>query len=176
MRTVELLGADGAVSGRLEVAAAHTAPGHLHRAFSVVLLDDHGRTLLQRRAAEKSAFAGLWSNSCCSHPVGSEPIEQQAALRCRQELGITVELVAVGAFTYRAADPVSGLVEHEHDTVLVGRLPDAPLQPDPAELSETRLAPLGDALADVAARPSSYTPWLRQTLECAAMSDMCNGR
>ena len=42
--------------------------GVLHRAFSVFILDDHGRVLLQRRAARKYHSAGLWTNSCCGEP------------------------------------------------------------------------------------------------------------
>lgn len=175
-RSVELLDGEGGSLGELDVVQAHTAPGRLHRAFSVVLVDDDGRTLLQRRAVSKRAFAGLWSNSCCSHPVGEEPLAEQAARRTREELGVLVTLEVVGAFTYRAADRASGFVEHEHDTVLVGRLPEEPLQPDPHEVAQTRLVPLDELARDVVARPSTYTPWLAQVLDCARVSDLCQGR
>ena len=45
--------------------------GLLHRAFSVLLFreTETGREyLLSRRATEKYHSAGLWANSCCSHP------------------------------------------------------------------------------------------------------------
>jgi len=176
-RSVELLDPQGGSLGELDVVQAHTAPGRLHRAFSVVLVDDDGQTLLQRRAVSKRAFAGLWSNSCCSHPVGSRPLAEQAARRCAEELGVQVGALEVaGAFTYRAEDQASGFVEHEHDTVLVGRLPDEPLRPDPHEVAQTRLVALDDLVRDVAARPSSFTPWLAQVIECAQMSELCQGR
>src|SRR3954454_6113662 len=47
-RSVELLDTDGVSLGELDVVQAHTAPGRLHRAFSVVLVDDEGCVLLQR--------------------------------------------------------------------------------------------------------------------------------
>ena len=44
--------------------------GKLHRAFSIFLTDGNGNILLQRRALTKYHSGGLWTNACCSHPVG----------------------------------------------------------------------------------------------------------
>jgi len=44
--------------------------GLLHRAFSVFLFDKEKRLLLQQRADEKITFPGMWTNTCCSHPLG----------------------------------------------------------------------------------------------------------
>lgn len=44
--------------------------GLLHRAFSVFLFrPSDGRLLLQKRADEKITFPGMWTNTCCSHPL-----------------------------------------------------------------------------------------------------------
>ena len=44
--------------------------GLLHRAFSVFLFDSENRLLLQQRASEKITFPDMWTNTCCSHPLG----------------------------------------------------------------------------------------------------------
>ena len=44
--------------------------GLLHRAFSVFLFDSQNRMLLQQRASEKITFPDMWTNTCCSHPLG----------------------------------------------------------------------------------------------------------
>lgn len=45
--------------------------GLLHRAFSVFLFDpETNRLLLQQRATEKITFPDMWTNTCCSHPLG----------------------------------------------------------------------------------------------------------
>lgn len=42
----------------------------LHRAFSVFLFHpETGKLLLQKRADEKITFPGMWTNTCCSHPL-----------------------------------------------------------------------------------------------------------
>lgn len=143
---------------------AHQGEGHLHRAFSVFLFDDD-QVLLQRRASTKYHFAGLWTNSCCGHPAPDTDVREQAVRRTKQELGVDVELTVVGDFLYRAVDPTSGLVEHELDTVLVGDLPAAALDPDPAEVSATRLTSLTALRRQLSQRPETFTPWLGQALD-----------
>src|SRR5690242_13674137 len=46
--------------------------GLLHRAFSIFLVDERGRVLLQRRSPTKYHSGGLWANSCCGHPRPGE--------------------------------------------------------------------------------------------------------
>lgn len=41
--------------------------GLLHRAFSVFLFNKD-KIILQKRSSNKYHSAGLWTNSCCSHP------------------------------------------------------------------------------------------------------------
>jgi isopentenyl-diphosphate delta-isomerase len=50
--------------------------GLLHRAFSVFLFNNENKLLLQKRALDKITFPGVWTNTCCSHPLfGFEPSE-----------------------------------------------------------------------------------------------------
>lgn len=44
--------------------------GLLHRAFSVFLFNSKNQLLLQQRATEKITFPDMWTNTCCSHPLG----------------------------------------------------------------------------------------------------------
>jgi isopentenyl-diphosphate Delta-isomerase len=146
--------------GRSEKLAAHQAPGTLHRAFSVMLLDDDGRLVLQRRARSKYHFAGLWANSCCGHPEPGADPEAAAAQRTFEELGVRPhDLRPCGAFTYQARDEGSGLVEHEYDHVFLGRYTGA-LNPDPAEVDETRALTLETLESELRAEPGRFSPWL----------------
>ncbi|RVD91578.1 isopentenyl-diphosphate-delta-isomerase II [Tubulinosema ratisbonensis] len=70
----------------------------LHRAFSVFIFNKEGKLLVQKRAAGKLVYPGLWSNTCCSHPFineksFSDPITDcinHAISRVDYELGIKV--------------------------------------------------------------------------------------
>jgi isopentenyl-diphosphate Delta-isomerase len=164
---VELVTPGGVPVGAATVAEAHAAPGRLHRAFSVLLRDPDGRILLQRRAATKSRFALRWANTCCGHPAPGVPVESAAVRRLGEELGVRdVTLTDVGIFVYRAADPASGLVEHEFDHVLVGdALPGSTINPDPAEVVDVAWVTEADLSDALAATPDRYAPWLPGVLD-----------
>ncbi len=167
LELVELVDDAGVAVGSTTVTAAHTPPGRLHRAFSVLLFDDAGQTLLQQRAAGKTRFPLRWANACCGHPAPGTSVVAAAEQRLAEELGITgVALAEVGVFTYRADDPATGRVEHEYDHVVIGQVSGGlPLVPDPVEVEDTRWAPAA-ALASLAGGPG-YAPWLPGVLPIA---------
>lgn len=165
--TVELVDESGAAIGACSVDDAHQPPGTLHRAFSVLLFDRHGHVLLQQRAAVKTRFPLQWANTCCGHPTPGQPVTDAAAIRLREEFGMTAELTEVGTFAYRAGDDTTGRVEHEYDHVLIGVVGDLPPRPDPDEIACWAWMPPQAVRADMAENPGKFTPWLSQVLEIA---------
>jgi isopentenyl-diphosphate Delta-isomerase len=159
---VELVDESGYSLGSATVTDAHAAPGRLHRAFSVLLLDLDGRMLLQQRSRLKSRFALRWANACCGHPAPGEAVAHAATRRLAEELGVNaVTLVEVGVYRYRAEDPQTGRVEDEYDHVLVGHTGAAAhLAPDPAEVADVRWVNATAVVAAARAEPDSYAPWL----------------
>ena len=144
--------------------AAHQEGGRLHRAFSVFIFDSAGRMLLQRRAASKYHFGGLWTNACCSHPGAGRPLAESARARLRHEFGFDAPLEELFSFVYRAEDPASGLTEHEFDHVLVGRFDGQPA-PNPAEIEAFDWVARDDLLRKVRDDPGQFTPWFRIVLD-----------
>ncbi|MFI0899147.1 isopentenyl-diphosphate Delta-isomerase [Streptomyces sp. NPDC020983] len=133
---LELVDEGGVTIGTAEKLSAHTAPGRLHRAFSVFLFDDEGRLLLQRRALGKYHSPGVWSNTCCGHPYPGEPPFVAAARRTAEELGAAPVLMReAGTVRYNHPDPASGLVEQEFNHLFVG-LAGGELRPDPEEIDD----------------------------------------
>lgn len=133
--------------------------GVLHRAFSVFLFDEQGRLLLQRRSAGKYHSAGLWTNTCCSHPRPTEGVHEAAVRRLREEMGITTELEQKFSFIYRA-ELGNGLLEHELDHVLFGTYSGAAM-PDPNEADAWKYVHPDQLDADMRSHPDQYTVWLR---------------
>ena len=164
---VELVDESGVALGHATVAEAHTAPGRLHRAFSVVLFRDDGRILLQRRAHSKTRFPLHWANSCCGHPGPGEDLSEAAARRLSEELGVVhVALSIAGVYLYRAIDPVTGRVEHEYDHVLVGRVGGGfAIRIDPKEIAQLRWA--DPAHLGGNAIPGPLAPWLAGVVRTA---------
>jgi isopentenyl-diphosphate Delta-isomerase len=142
--------------GTTEKQAAHVT-GSLHRAFSVFVLDDAGRMLLQRRAITKYHSGGLWSNTCCSHPRPGESTMAAAQRRLFEEMGFHCPLEVAFSFVYRA-DVGGGLIEHEYDHVFLGRFNGEPA-PHPAEVDDWRWIDLPALLREVRERPGRFTYW-----------------
>jgi isopentenyl-diphosphate delta-isomerase len=176
LELVELVDPQGQPTGSATVADAHREPGQLHRAFSVLLLDPRGRTLLQQRAEVKTRFPLRWANACCGHPKPGEPVTDAAVRRMAEELGIDgVVLSEIGVYVYRAADPRTGRVEHEYDHVLLGRIdPDVSMRPDPAEVAALRWERPETLRAALTSEPDRYAPWLAGVAAC--LPDQPNGR
>jgi isopentenyl-diphosphate delta-isomerase len=159
---VQLVDDAGRTVGECRVDHAHQAPGRLHRAFSVLLVDPAGRILLQQRAAIKTRFPLRWANACCGHPAPGQSVPDAANRRLGEELGVgPVALTEMGVYVYQARDPVTGRVEHEYDHVLRGDLsPDVPLRLDPTEVAAVRWVTRDELDAGLARRPGDHAPWL----------------
>lgn len=139
------------LSKRLAHTFTMTQPrGVAHRAFSVFLFNGQNQLLLTKRASTKITFPDVWTNSCCSHPLYNQQLNEiddaavdfpsypgirYAALRkLRHELGITSikhsDFVFLKKFHYWAADTITyGNInpqygEHEIDYVLFTRYSD----------------------------------------------------
>ncbi len=135
--------------------------GLRHKAVSVFVTD--GRDILiQRRALEKYHTAGLWANTCCTHPHWDENPLDCAVRRLREELGIEgLGPVFSGQVEYRA-DVGGGMIEHELVDVFVARADQTlVVKPDPGEVLATRWVSLKALRAEIYDSPDRFTPWLR---------------
>ena len=133
--------------------------GLLHRAFSIFIVDQNGRILLQRRSLEKYHSGGLWANSCCGHPRPGERTLTAARRRLTEELGISAPLT-FGFFSRYRTGLDGGMQENEYVYVYFGPLVAQP-DPDPAEVSETEFASPEDLAHRIAAKPDAFVYWLR---------------
>ena len=162
---LELVDSEGRTIGTAEKLSAHQAPGRLHRAFSVFLLDDRGRMLLQQRALGKYHSPGVWSNTCCGHPYPGEPPFVAAARRTAEELGTgPVRLQQAGTVTYDHPDKATGLVEKEYNHLFVG-LADAVQSPDPDEVADVVFVTPAELAQLRAAKP--FSVWFGTVLDAA---------
>ena len=171
---VILVDADDREIGAMDKLAAHENGGRRHRAFSVFIVDSRGRWLLQRRAAGKYHFPGLWTNACCSHPRPGEKTKPAAHRRLREELGFDCPLAERFRFEYKAASEAEGLVEHELDHVFTGVF-DGEVHPDPAEVGAVRWVESAELDKETRAHPETFTPWFMLAMARAREALKCVG-
>lgn len=142
---------------------AHGSPA-LHRAFSIFVHDGCGNMLIQRRAMCKYHSGGLWSNACCSHPLESGAIEEQARERMQYELGVQCEVRELFTYTYfHRFSPE--LAEYEYDHVLLGKMDSGALpSPQPDEVMEWKWISFDALEKDVRSNPDAYSVWFIGTV------------
>ncbi len=167
---VVLLDEDHRPIGELPKSQVHHARTPLHLGFSCYVFDGAGRVLMTRRATGKQTWPGVWTNTCCGHPLPGEGYAQAAARRLADELGLrlTRSAVALPDFRYRAVAP-DGVVENEFCPVLVGAVDGEP-HPDPTEVLEYHWAPWQQVVALVATAPWAISPWAARQIPLLAPS------
>ena len=144
--------------GFMSKAMCHAGQGILHRAFSLLIFNERGELLIQKRAASKRLWPLFWSNSCCSHPRGEETMEAATQRRLLEELGITCTLQFLYKFQYQAQFDATG-AENELCSVFIGRTRETP-RINPVEISDWRwIGPqaLADEISGAGGRV--FTPW-----------------
>jgi isopentenyl-diphosphate delta-isomerase len=150
--------------GLEEKLSAHKR-GVLHRAISVFVFNSRGQTMLQQRADSKYHCAGLWSNTCCSHPFKGETVLESAHRRLREEMGFDCDLEEAFSFIYKA-NVGHGLTEHELDHVIFGIYDGEPSM-NRSEAKDWKWSYLNALKEDAKKNPESYTPWLKILLDGA---------
>lgn len=156
---VVLLDEAGRTIGHAPRESVHGTDTPLHLAFSCYLFDQDGRLLLTRRALGKRSWPGVWTNSCCGHPLPGEAPAQAVSRRVADELGVTVRdlRLVLPEFRYQAVD-ASGVVENELCPVWVGTV-DGLLKPDPAEVMEADWVEWVTVVDLAAGAPGLLSPW-----------------
>lgn len=161
MTEVILVDEDDNPVGKMEKLEAHQK-GCLHRAFSVFVFNKHNELLLQRRADAKYHSAGLWTNTCCSHPLPGEDVSEAASRRLGEEMGFRTPLTKLFHFKYKTSFS-NGLTEHEFDHVFTGNY-DGEVQINPEEVSDHRHILFNDLEDEINRDPEAFSAWLKLAL------------
>jgi isopentenyl-diphosphate delta-isomerase len=144
--------------GFMSKAQCHEGRGVLHRAFSLLIFNEHGELLIQQRAAAKRLWPLYWSNSCCSHPRGEESMETATQRRLSEELGMACPLRFLFKFQYQAQFDTTG-AEHELCSVFIGRATQQP-RINSAEIHDWRWIAPETLIREISAEGGrTFTPW-----------------
>ena len=144
--------------GLMEKLSVHET-GSLHRAFSVFIFNSRGELLLQQRADDKYHSGGLWTNTCCSHPVSGQEISFTIKRRLMEEMGIECETDFQFSFIYKT-EFGNGLTEHELDYVYFGKSDQLP-ELNILEAKDWKYISLGNLQNAIEHNPQDYSYWLK---------------
>ncbi len=155
--------------GTMEKLEAHQK-GVLHRAFSILLFNSKGELLLQKRAKTKYHSAGLWTNTCCSHPLPGESMADATRRKLKQEMGIDLRPEFVYKFIYKV-NLDGNLVEHEYDHVFIGTFEGTPMI-NKEEVEEWKYSKLSFLRADIRKNPEVYTFWFKLIVDHPQLTEV----
>ncbi|KAL0239155.1 hypothetical protein PCE1_004846 [Barthelona sp. PCE] len=153
----------------------------LHRAFSILLIDENNELLLQKRACFKPTFPNLWTNTCCSHPLtpnevnGLQGVQDACIRKLYHELGVPTETFSPADFKlstkvlYMSPDETTGLnlCEYELDYIVVCRCTrsEVTVESNDNEVSDVRWITLADLVQEFTDVPETFTPWFSILVE-----------
>lgn len=107
--------ANDRVIGQVRRRDAHLDAALIHRSVQVLIFNDAGEVLLQRRSPTKDTYPGYYCASASGHVVAGDTYDATAAREVREELGIETPLVRIDRFM------VEDVRETELTTLYVGR-------------------------------------------------------
>jgi isopentenyl-diphosphate delta-isomerase len=144
-------------TGSMDKMEAHRE-GALHRAFSIFLLTDNNFLIMQQRADNKYHSGGLWSNTCCSHPLPGEETIAAAHRRLQEELGFDCPLEPLFTFRYQS-EVGNGMIENEFDHIFVGRYSGG-FKLNEDEVKNLTFMSFKEVDQQLKKDPETYTKWL----------------
>lgn len=154
--------------GVMEKLKAHK-DAKLHRAISVVILNEKNEMLIHKRASTKYHCPSLWTNACCTHPMPGEETRTATVRRLKQEMGIDcielgIDLKEEFTFIYKK-EFNNGLTEWEYDHVFIGKVDDEfnnnLINPNPNEVEEYKWINTDELKQDISTNPENYTYWFK---------------
>ncbi len=162
MDSVILVDENDVAIGTMEKMEAHVK-GELHRAFSVLVFNSEGEVLLQKRAGHKYHSGGLWTNTCCSHPMPGEEPEAAAKRRLKEEMGIDLQPKFSHKFLYKTKLD-KNLIEHELDHVFIATFNGIPTV-NSEEVEDWKFVNMNWLKQDMKNNPTAYTHWFKLILD-----------
>lgn len=144
--------------GKKEKMEVHKC-GDLHEAVSIVIFNEQGKILIQKRNDMKYHSGGKWANSCCTHVRVGEIISE-AVIRCmKEELGIYVKMFPWFDFIYKSLLD-HGMTENEYDHVFWGIAKDIVVYPNNDEVQDVKWITIEELLSSYK-EATDFAPWFQ---------------
>lgn len=135
-----------------------------HRMVRVILKNQKGEIMIQKRSANKKSYPNLWTDSATGHVDEGESYEQAVAREMAEEIGINTELRPVGKFL--TLENKAGNDVPIFNMSFEGIIPkDAQINLQVEEVSETRWISLPDLKILMKDEPDIFTPGFLESIK-----------
>lgn len=140
------------------------AKGSFYRLVQIVIRDENGNFLLQKRSMQKPLYPGRWTNAASGHVDEGETYEIAAPRELKEEIGVDVPLTFVGKFLVQRKDDDKTI--NQFNGVFEGKVAqDIKLTLQPEEVSEVKWFSLKDLRESIAKSPDDFTPAMVKAFE-----------
>lgn len=140
------------------------AKGSYYRLVQIVLRDEDGNFLLQKRSPLKALFPNCWTNAASGHVDEGETYEISAPRELAEEIGVEVPLEFVGKFLVQKT--MDDKIINQFNGVFEGRIPrDTKFTIQPLEVSEVQWFTPEELKEKIATSPSEFTPAMVRAVE-----------
>jgi isopentenyl-diphosphate delta-isomerase type 1 len=127
----------------------------MHRAVHILIFNDAGQVLLQRRSANKDTFPNRWDSSSSGHVNAGEDYLESALRELGEELGIR----DIGAEFLTPLFKINAHPETGREFVWVYKARyNGPFTPLPSEISHVAFFEIAEVARQLAANPGEFAP------------------
>jgi mevalonate kinase len=123
----------------------------IHRAITVLILDDQGRILLQKRSNTKDKLPGYWAFSAGGHVGKGESYEQAIHREMKEELGVDLPVSPYRTFVFTKEQ------ESEMESLFLAKS-NGPFSPDPREVADIMFFSKEELLQKLRSQEVMITP------------------
>jgi isopentenyldiphosphate isomerase len=133
------------------------ASGAYYRLVQIILQDEEGNFLLQKRSPKKALYPSRWTNAASGHVDEGESYETTASRELMEEIGVEVRLEYVGRILIQMHEGDKTI--NQFNGVFHGIIPhDIKFTLDPEEVSEVRWFTLDELKEKTTSLPDEFTP------------------
>lgn len=139
------------------------AKGYYTRNIRVMLKDENGRILSQKRSIKKDLFPGMWTVAAGGHVDEGETWETAAVRETAEEIGVSPELKLVGSFNFKSDE---GSKKVRQIIRVYEGIMDSTTQFDleEEEVDEIAWYELAELKALMQEKPNEFTPSFHETI------------
>ena len=140
------------------------AKGYYTRNIRIVLRDENGRMLSQKRSMKKDLYPGMWTVAAGGHVDEGETWDEAALREMEEEIGVSTPLKLIGDFSFKndEDDKKVRQIIHVYEGIIDSSM-QFNLEGD--EVEATKWYRLDELRTAMQQTPDIFTPSFREVIE-----------